>query len=307
MNFPVLKAFITSFVYFFSHLSETIKINWLPLLVMQVAMVLIMPQYMEYTIQMQSVNASADPSEVFSTMGPMLKWLGMLYLVMAIIYPMLFAGNLRPLIRGESTSSPFYFRFGGDEFRILMTFILLFILLTICYVVGILVFIIAGGVVSLISPAIGAVVMGLGALVFLIALIWFSLRMSLVFAATIATKKIGIPESWRITKGHSWGLFFYWLLWMLVFLGIFSIYAVVVMPEYFGLIGDLISAGQDVSAQAEMNTKLFEWQKNAWDMSGPNGWKTAIGSYLYMILAFSLWNISGGMAYRYLTDIRDTE
>jgi len=305
MKLPVFKAFIASFAYFFSRFGEIVKINWLPLLILQAVMIYVMPRYLDAAMQMQSFEPGADPSEVFAAMGPMFKWMGALYLPMAILYPMLIAGNLRPLIRGETTSLPFYFAFGGDEARILLAFVLWMLLIMVCYSVGVIAFLVVGGVVSLLSASIGGLVMTLGALAFCAAFFWFLLRTSLIFPATIAKRKIGLPESWQVTKRNVWGLFFYWLLWIAAFVVLAAIYMVIVMPSYFGLMKELIAAaGQDVSAQQEANRKILEWQKGMWDLSGVSGWVMAIGSYAYSFIFIAVWTIAGGMAYRFITESR---
>lgn len=302
MKLPILKAFSASFAYLTMHFGAVIKANWLAVLLLQIMLVLIMPRYMEPMMALQAVDAEANPADVFSMMGPAFFWVGILYLGMAVFYPMLIAANLRPIIRGETSALPFYLQFGMDELRVLLTFVLLIVLMIIVYTIGILAFMLVGMALSALSATLGGIVIALGAVVFFVAIIWFSLRMSLIFPATIDLKKIGVPYSWRVTKGNSWRLFAYWMLWALVFMVIVSIYMLFLLPGYFDVMKEVIAVGQDETARQAAAMKMNQMQLEMWDISKPGGWLNLAGNYVYTLITVALWNIAGGMAYRYLTE-----
>ncbi len=302
MKLPVLKAFSASAAYFSMRIGDVVRINWLPVLLLHGAMMILMPRYMEPVMQFQAMDPNADPAEALSAMGPAFQWMALLYLVMAIIYPMLIAGNLRPIIRGETTSLPFHLQFGMDELRVLATYILWVMLFSVVCVAGIIAVVAVSATLSLLSPLVGGVFTAVGALALMGAVVWFLMRMSLIFPATIAERKIGLPDSWRLTKGNSLPLFVFWLLWVLVFLALGLLYLVIVLPGYFGVIGEMIAAGQDQVAQQAAAMKMNQMQLDMWDISKPGAWFNFILSYVYTIITISLWNIAAGTAYRYITE-----
>ncbi len=302
MKLPILKAFFASFAYFSMRFWDVIRANWLPVLLLHGAMILIMPRYLEPMMQLQAIDPNADPSAVFSAMGPAFQWMALLYLSMAILYPMLIAGNLRPILRGETPSLPFYFQFGMDELRVLISLILWFVMALVGYVVGFLAIMAVGLALTALSPAIGGPVMAVGIIAFVGAIFWFAVRMSLIFPATIAERNIGIPYSWRITKGASWSLAAYWLLWLAFFLVIAVLYLAIVLPGYYSVMGEMIAAGDDQMAQQAAATKINQMQLDMWDVSKSGGKINIAFSYVYTLLTVALWNIAAGTAYRYLTE-----
>lgn len=302
MKLPILKAFFASFAYVTVRIGDVLRANWLGVLLLQIAMIVVMPRYLGPMIQAQSIDPNADPSAVLAAMGPALQWVALLYLVMAIIYPMLIVGNLRPLLRGETPSLPFYLNFGMDELRVLMTFILWMVLTLIAVVVGVFAVTAVSAVLSAISPTISGTIATIGMSAVVIAFFWFMLRMSLVYPATIVERQIGLPHSWRVTKGNSWRLFAFWLLWILVFFVLALVYSAIVLPGYMGVVGELVAAGQDQMAQRAASAKINQMQLDMWDMSKPGGIINFVFSYAYTLITISLWNIAAGTAYRYLTE-----
>jgi len=302
MKLPILKAFFASFAYVTMRVWDVLRANWLGVLLLHVAMIVVMPRYLEPMIQAQLIDPNADPTAVFSAMGPALQWLALLYLAMAIIYPMLIAGNLRPLLRGEIPSLPFYLNFGMDELRVLMTFILWMVLTLITFVVGVVAITAVSAVLSAISPAIGGTIATIGTSAVIIAFVWFMLRMSLMYPATIAERQIGLPHSWRVTKGNAWRLFAFWFLWLLVFMVLAVIYSAIVLPGYMGAMGELFAAGEDQIAQQAASAKINQMQLDMWDISQPGGIANVAFSYVYTLITIALWNIAAGTAYRFLTE-----
>jgi hypothetical protein len=151
-----------------------------------------------------------------------------------------------------------------------------------------------------ISPQIGGIVAGVLALVGVIAFIWFMLRMSLVFPATIGAKKIGLAESWRITKGNVWRLLFYWILWGIVFIVVGCIVLVVALPQYIALFGEMASSATDPAAIQEIEQRMTQMQIDMWDRAKPGFWLYLAGNYVATILYIAVVYAAGGVAYRYI-------
>lgn len=300
MKLPVLKAFAAALAYFFTHILTIVRILWLPLLLMIAATVYVMPDYLQSAMAASALEGEPDPAQALSLVGSMLATMGLLLLVAAIAYPMMISGLLRHIVRGESPSLPFYLRYGADEFRILLTFILLIIMIMIVYIVGAIgVFAVTAALVA-ISPKVGGAIAGLVAIALVVALIWFLLRMSLAFPATIGARKIGIAESWRVTKGNAWRLLFYWILWVIVFLIGGCIFLVLALPQYAGLLGEMMGAATDPSAMREIERRMMEMQLAMWDMSKPGFWVYIAGNYIGTMLYLGLTYAASGVAYRYL-------
>jgi len=308
MKLPVIRAFSAGLALFFSKPIEFIKALWIPALIMMAAMIFIMPRYLEILTSLAALDPESDPQEVLAAMGPMAKYMGLLYLAMAVVYPMMAAGVLKYIIRGNRLHLPFYLQFGGDEFNILLSIILLFIMLGISYVAGALALLVLTAVTAALAPTIAAIIAPMGFLAFGCAIAWFLLRMSLTLPATIGVRKVGLAESWRLTKGNAWRLFFYWGLWMVVFLIIMLVYFSIGAAGYFAAFMEVItSAEQGADAMQEVQARMIEIQRDMWNPAKPGFWPFAIATYLYTIVYSALWNIAGGVAYRYLAGDQQTE
>jgi len=83
---------------------------------------------------------------------------------------------------------------------------------------------------------------------FVVAMIWFSLRLSLIFPASVSERTVGVVQSWNATKGAAWSLFFYWFLWMMVLAFLGGAYAVFSAGDMFSYIPEMIAAGGDEAA-----------------------------------------------------------
>lgn len=302
MKLPVIKAFVAGFALFFGHAGELLKALWLPALLMMIALAYLMPPYLEATLRLPELHQSADPQQVLAQMGPLFKYAGLLYLVMAIVYPMMAAGNLKYIIRGQTLRLPFYLQFGLDEFRLLLTVILLVIMLGLAYLTGMIAFLVLSTLAMLGGQAIGGVIASLAMVAFMVAMIWFLLRMSMSLPAAIGARKVGIAESWRVTAGNVWRLFFYWLLWFIAFLVLASVYFALAAPDLLALMKQAVAvSGQDSAAAQEIQIRIAQMQRGLWDTSTPGFWRYIIATYVYTLVYTALWNIAGGVAYRYLS------
>lgn len=299
MKFPVFKALGASFAYLITHAGTVLRTLWLPVLAMTAANFYVMPGYIEKAMALSGVEDSNDPSVVFELMGPMFASLGLLYLVLAIFWPMSIAGNLRHLVRGESPRLPFYFQFGMDEVRVLLSYILLIIMLALVYLVGILGFLVLSFVAAMLG-SVGGVVIAIAALVMFGVFFWFILRLSVTLPAAINARKIGVAESWRVTKGAALPLFVYFLVWSLIFIALGVAFVLIATPALLPMIADAIAQAKDPSAGAEIERRIMEMQLEMFDPTGPRFYLIAAATYVYTIISTAVMNVSTGVAYRYL-------
>ena len=87
--------------------------------------------------------------------------MGLIYLSAAIAYPMMIAGALKHVVRGEAPRMPFYLSYGLDEIRILLSYIILVIMVSLVAFVGVFAMMALGLAFSALSADIGGIVTAL--------------------------------------------------------------------------------------------------------------------------------------------------
>lgn len=299
MKFPVFKAFGATLAYLGRHGLDLFKAMWAPALLLMAAMAYAMPQYMETAMTFSEIEPGAGvpslPPEFFRSMG-------VIFGASMLFFPMLMAASLRHLVRGDTLKAPFYLSFGGDEIRLIAAYVLFFLMFFAVYIVFILGILVVAFALSLVSKGLAGVVTAIGAVGGLGAFLWFLLRLSLIFPATMATRKIGIAESWHATKGNSLRLFCFWMLAGILVLAIAAVYFAFAMSGVIGMYAEIIEAGADAAAQEEIQRRIFEIQRDLYDYSKPMFWPFIIGTYFYTIASTAVMNVAAGTAWRYLTD-----
>ncbi|MCB2114186.1 MAG: hypothetical protein R3C42_01275 [Parvularculaceae bacterium] len=307
MKLPVFKTVGASFSYIIAHFLTIVKIAWLPVLAMLAVQLLVMPDLFDAQQKMMDIDPNADPAAAFEHMRPMAAAAGKIYLAMAIFYPMVFTGLLRHVILGESPRLPFYFAFGAGELRIIGSTLLLLGLFTLVYFVGVvaLAAIIAVlGMLAGVLGAAGASVAGVvgAALMFawIVAMIWFCLRMSLVYPACIGERKIGVAASWALTKGSTISLALYWGVWWGLMILMSIIWLALMGIGYADLLVELFNNASDPQAAAEIQRKLFDLQRSLWSLSDLRSISFVIVGYALTIVWTALMVAPAGVAYRFL-------
>lgn len=306
MKLPVRKAIGATFAYFIAELATVIRIVWAPLLLMGVALAIATPRYLQAVLAISDLGPQPDPNDVLPLVGPMFASLGLMSLIFALGYPMIFSGVMRHVIRGEAPRLPFYLNFGADELRVLGTYILVGLMTGLVYMVGA----IGAAAVSAIFGALGAItgakaLVGLGSLIimvaFLGALLWFVLRMSLALPAAIGARTIGIAISWEATKGNVLRLFGFWLFWISLLIIVETVLLLILSPDYLAQMGAMIAASPDQQAAHQMQTEMMRQQLQ--QLEHFSVLKTALTAGLGMVfgvLIFGLWASALGVAYRYV-------
>lgn len=302
MKFPVFKAFGATLAYLAGHAAVLVKALWLPALLMVAAVTAVMPGYLDPAIKILGLGANPDPNELLLVAGPMMGSIGLLMLVAAILYPMMIVGALRHIVRGDAQKLPFYLGFGGDELRALGAYVLIVVMLLLAYLVFALAIGVTTGVLTLVSPIVGAVGALVGVIAGLGAFAWFATRISLTFPASMATKTLGLAQSFRATKGNSARLFVFWFFIWLILVVIALVYFGLFMSDAIPVYQELVDAGADPVAQQEANLKLLQMQRDLYDMGNPKFWPFATGTFVYTVAMMALVNAAAGIAWRYLTD-----
>ncbi len=124
--------------------------------------------------------------------------------------------------------------------------------------------------------------------------------MSIVYAAAVGERTVGVAEAWNITEGHFWGLFFYWILWVFLMIVVALVFLALMSPRYMPLMMEMMSSMSDPSAMEQVETRMLEMQRDMWDLSKPGAWVSVISTYLFTMVYTALWVVPAGIAYRYL-------
>ncbi|HZZ31267.1 MAG TPA: hypothetical protein VFE10_04665 [Phenylobacterium sp.] len=122
---------------------------------------------------------------VFGLGGVAIQW---------VVLAALFRLELRP----GPAPGLYYLRFSKDEARLFGLWLTL--------LAGFVGLMTAGYVLLRTLEAINGLAAALGTLVFLGAMVWLSIRVSLAGPANFATGRFGLADSWRLTKGRFWAL-----------------------------------------------------------------------------------------------------
>jgi hypothetical protein len=302
MKLPVIKAFSETFAFVFGNYLDILKIILVPVAALAGLGYWLNSKMMPLQAQMLQIDPHADPMGRLQAMAPMFRWLGILFLAALILYPMIYAGLLRFAIRGQKPGF-IYLRFAGDEFRLLLTFILMMLLFLAIAIGGGIVIAIAGVALGAVSKQAAGIAVLVTCLVLVIVLIWIALRLSLSYAAAVGAEGIGIGPSWSATKGAAWALFFYWLLWAVLIAIVGGVFFSLLLPDYFAGMSDLIQTarmhpGDPQAAREAAN----QWQARNLEVMQAKLPVIVAGGFLYGIIIRPLLVVASGVAYRLLTE-----
>lgn len=303
MKLSVFRAVGATFAYFTGEIATLVRILWLPLILLGVGIALVFPRYGAAALAMMELGPAPDPAAAMPLVGSLAAAGGLFMLVFAIFYPMMFAGVMRHVIRGEKPKLPFYLSFGGDELRVLVTYVAVMIMLVLVYVVGVVALIVVSAMLALI-PGAGAAIAGIvgiiGVIAFLCVLIWFALRMSLALPATIGARTIGIAKSWQATKGNVWRLLAFWVVWGVLFFAAQAVLMAVIMPDYFSDMARIFAAAGDPEAVRRIQIESLRDSIETFSLSSPKIVLTALAGGAYGFFMLGLWAAAMGVAYRYV-------
>ncbi|MEL7481267.1 MAG: hypothetical protein AAGJ29_06880, partial [Pseudomonadota bacterium] len=138
--------------------------------------------------------------------GDELALLGVVYLIfipVSLVMGAVFeASYLRRYLRADT----FKLRFGGDELRLIVVYILWFLMVIAFYVLLFGSVLLIGGGGSADFATIGAVA-AIFVLLISVAWLYLAIRLAPAAALTIRDRKIRFASAWRLTRGRFWTLF----------------------------------------------------------------------------------------------------
>lgn len=178
---------------------------------------------------------AADPSAV-AALFPAMGKLYAISIPVSLISSALFAGAAyRALFRPQDDRFG-YLRFGADELRLILLYIVLLALFLLAMAAAVVLFgLVAAGIGFAAGQAgggagaaVGALVGVLGFLLILAAAAYFGVRISLAGPMTFVQRRLVIGSAWRLTRGHFWPLLgAYFLAWVLAVLVVLLGFAIV--------------------------------------------------------------------------------
>lgn len=303
MKLPVLKAVGTTFAFTIEHALDLLKIVWLPLALLTAISAFVLPGYMQTMMGVADLGAQPSPEDAMRAMSAALPAAFAMMIAGVAVYMIIFAGILKLVIRGEKPSMPFYIGFGSDEWRLLGTWLLCFLIFIGVEILAAIVAGLAGGLAFGAGGAGIYIAFAVG-IVVLVAIIWVCIRLSLATPAAVGAQTIGIGPAWNASKGNVWPLFFYWLIWGVIFVIVEIGLIAILMPGYFEAMGSVFSAagtGSPENVQAASRA-MNEQMLAMYDTSSPMALIRLAGSLVIGTVLIVLVAVAGGVAWRLMTD-----
>lgn len=302
MFFPVRTAWSATLAYLARHAVGLLKALWLPALLLTVLQMWAAGPLLTAFARLLDLGPNPAPAEAMATLGAIGKWMLVVMAGGALLYPMLAVASLRHLVRGDPMPAPFYFRYGGDELRVLAAYVLLTLMLVLVALVaelslGALIFLaglLAAGALPVIRPIIELVIN--------VATWWFQVRLSLLFPAAIATRTTGFGAAWKATRYEALRLFLFWIAIGVIYVPLALLLFAPVIAELYPLFEPVAAAGADPEAQRTAVIPLINAAAALYSPGHPLFVLNAALMFVATIVITALVNVAAGTAWRYLTD-----
>ena len=200
--------------------------------------------------------ASQDAMAAVEQMNRMFGVILLLEFGMLVLFVVLFTATQRAVLRPEQGGLA-YMRLGMDELKMFALAFALIIAFYIGMIVLMLVLVLIAAALAVATgpagAAISAVVMICGLIA---AILWFQVRVSLMFPMTLMTGNIAIGEGWRLSRGRFWTLFGGLFVINLIIVAMWIAVVTVTMGPYFAA---LMNAGNDpVAMQQAMQAEMLQ-------------------------------------------------
>lgn len=302
MKFPVLKAFSATLAYLARHAIDLLKALWLPVLLLTALQFYALAPMFGALSSIIALGDNPDPMEAAALLGDFAKWGGVLILGTAIVMPMMTVASLTHLLRGEEIRLPFYFRYGGDELRVLAAYALLGLMLFIISLVGGLAASVIVLLFALVSPQSKGAAAGVSDILVNIATFWFQLRLCALYPASIATRRIGFDVAWRTTKGQVLRLLGFWILTGFVLAPFALVVIALIGADLFPLMTKIVDAGEDQAAARAAVIPVLDELKRIFSADNPSIGVLAPAFFVTTLATTAISNVAAGTAWRYLTE-----
>lgn len=195
-------------------------------------------EFMQLASRMESGGEPTD-AEAMAFLSAYFSMIGLILPISLILGSVSYAAVNRAVVR-PSESAFGYLRIGMDEFRVIVVSLVLTIVLGLGFgLAGGLIFGVLGAVVSMMgeNAGIGAILIAVAVVAFICLVIWVAVRLSLALPITVAERRIAIFDSWKLTKGHFWGLLGMSILAWVLCLVVQILLSIILMPILFAVSG----------------------------------------------------------------------
>lgn len=197
-----------------------------------------MSQFMQMAATMEP-GAEPSDAEMMAFMSAYFSMLGLILPISLVLGSVSYAAVNRAVVR-PSESAFGYLRLGMDEVRVFVVSLVLSIVFGLGFgLAGGLIFGVMGAMAAMMSDNAGlvALLMVVAGLLFVALIIWVVVRLSLALPITVAERRIAIFDSWKLTKGHFWGLLGMAILAWVLCLVVQILLSIVLMPILFAVSG----------------------------------------------------------------------
>ncbi|HEV2562708.1 MAG TPA: hypothetical protein VGT78_11260 [Rhizomicrobium sp.] len=200
-----MKTISYGYSFTFGHLGTIIGLIWLPMVVVAVAGYFVMSQYYgTFPTAMEQGNPAAAGQSALLV----LFWSIASLLISSVMY----AAVTRQALGLKHGTTLINFTFGVMELRVFAAIAaLLAILFFFMLIYALAVWASAALAASLVSAGgkeIGDLIGGILVIVFFLGMIYALVRLSfLLIPATVSEGKVGLAQSWKLTKGNFWRIF----------------------------------------------------------------------------------------------------
>ena len=147
----------------------------------------------------------------------------------------------------------FRLRLGNDEWRLMAVGLVVYLLLFVVLFISIIPMAIVVGIAGATgSPSIAILGVVIGYIVMLAILFWYIVKVSAASALTIRDEQVRIFESFRVTKGRFWPIFFAFLI---IWFGMYILQSTIYGMGIFAVIAqfsELLSGGADPQLEEVM-------------------------------------------------------
>lgn len=302
MKFPVFKAIATTFAVAAQYWLDLLRIVWAPVTLFAVASVIYSSAFQHYLLEVASsppYQQQGFPPAFFE----LLPYVAASLLISTVFGVMTTAGIHKLVLRGEKPALPFYLNLGMDEGRLFLTglvFVCIFFLVqvTMIVLVGLV------SAFSAISPMVGSAAGFILVIVTMFFLIRLLLRLSLVTAACVDTRRIGVKPSFAATRGNELPLLGYWLMWIVMGCALQIVATAILVPESFGAYQAMLNPGSPESHQLAQEAMVAS--ARSFDPATPLGIARIAVSWLFAAIQIVFGLLAASIAWRMINEGKQT-
>ena len=226
-------------------------------LVLAVTVVVLEPSYADMLRQVaQSAGGARPPTPDLAGMMRLQGLVWLLNIVNALVLTVLYCGVFRSLIQ-PSEGRFGYLRLGKTELFLFLLLAGLYIAFGIALVVAMIPAGIVVGVLAAMHAVAAAVIAGLvlGAAA-LWAIVYVSLRLSMIGPTTVDGGELRLREAWAMTKGKTWRLFLMMLCVFLILLAAEVVLFLIAMLVFAGAVGGMAGGAQPLLVMMQQPAAL---------------------------------------------------